>query len=57
MCAQIYPIKEDLSEMPYSEFQVYEMLEKLDEKFVVFHSVQWIKKVTNGNRLGKKMIS
>ena len=44
MCAQIFPIKEDISEMPYSEFQVYEMLEKLDEKFVVFHSVQWLKK-------------
>lgn len=43
MCAQIYPLKEDISEMPYSELSVYEFLSKLDEKFIIFHSVQWVK--------------
>ena len=42
--AQIYPTKEDLTEVPYSEIRVYELLEKLPDTFYVFHSVQWIKK-------------
>lgn len=44
MGAQIYPIKEDILEMPYSELSVYEFLEKLNDKFIIFHSVRWIKK-------------
>lgn len=42
--AQIYPIKEDLSDVPYSEIRVYELLEQLGENFTIFHSVQWVKK-------------
>jgi len=42
--ATIYPIKEDLSEIPYAELKVYEALEKLGDNFYVFHSVQWLKK-------------
>ncbi len=42
--ATIYPIKEDLSEIPFAELKVYEALEKLDENFYIFHSVQWLKK-------------
>lgn len=42
--AQIYPQKEDLTEVPYSEFRVYEVLEQLPDTFYVFHSVQWIKR-------------
>lgn len=42
--ANIYPIKEDLEEVPYSEIRVYELLEKLGNTFTIFHSVQWAKK-------------
>lgn len=42
--ANIYPIKEDLSELPFAELKVYEALEKLGKNFYVFHSVQWLKK-------------
>ncbi len=42
--AQIYPFKEDLSEVPYSEVKVYNLLEKLGNNFTVFHSVQWVKR-------------
>ncbi len=42
--AQIYPIKEDLSDLPYAELCVYEILEKLGKNFYVFHSVQWLKR-------------
>ena len=42
--ATIYPIKEDLSELPYAEFTVYEALEQLGKNFYIFHSVQWLKK-------------
>lgn len=42
--AQIYPIKEDLSDLPYSEQCVYDFLEKLGKNFYVFHSVKWLKK-------------
>lgn len=42
--ANIYPIKEDLSELPYVELKVYEALEKLGQNFYIFHSVQWLKK-------------
>lgn len=44
MGAQIYPLKEDISDMPYSELVVYEFLQKLSEKFIIFHSVRWVKK-------------
>ena len=42
--AQIYPVKEDLDDVPYSEIRVYELLESLGENFTVFHSVQWVKR-------------
>jgi len=42
--ANIYPIKEDLSELPFAELKVYEALKKLGKNFYVFHSVQWLKK-------------
>ena len=42
--ANIYPIKEDLEEVPYSEIRVYDLLESLGNNFTVFHSVQWVKK-------------
>ena len=42
--AQVYPQKEDLTDVPYSELRVYELLEKLPDTFYVFHSVQWVKK-------------
>ena len=42
--AHIYPIKEDLEEVPYSEIRVYDLLESLGNNFTVFHSVQWVKK-------------
>lgn len=44
MCAQIYPIKEELSELPMAEKKVYEALEKLGDNFYIFHSVQWLKR-------------
>lgn len=44
MCAQIFPIKEDLSEVPYSEICVYDFLEGLGKNFYIFHSVKWLKK-------------
>lgn len=42
--AQIYPQKEDLSDVPYSEIRVYENLSELGNGFFIFHSVQWIKR-------------
>lgn len=42
--AQIFPQREDLSDLPYSEIRVYEALEKLPNTFYIFHSVQWVKK-------------
>lgn len=35
--ANIYPIKEDLSEVPFAELKVYEALEKLGKNFYIFH--------------------
>lgn len=46
--ANIYPIKEDLSEVPFAELKVYEALEQLGKNFYVFHSVQWLKKTKKG---------
>ncbi len=34
--ANIYPIKEDLSELPFAEFKVYEALEKLGKNLIFF---------------------
>ena len=45
--ANIYPIKEGLSEVPFAELKVYEALEKLGKNFYIFHSVQWLKKQRN----------
>ena len=42
--AQMFPQKEDLCDVPYSEIRVYELLEKLPNTFYVFHSVQWVKR-------------
>lgn len=55
--AHIYPQKEDLADVPYSEIRVYELLEKLPNTYYVFHSVQWEKKEVDGKQHGKKMIS
>lgn len=42
--AVIYPKKEDLGELPFSELSVYELLAQLGDGFTVFHSVQWVKR-------------
>ena len=42
--AHIYPEKEDLSEVPFSEMRVYDLLSELSDTFTVFHSVQWVKR-------------
>lgn len=42
--AHMYPSKEDLSDVPFSELRVYELLSSLDNGFTVFHSVQWVKR-------------
>ena len=42
--AHIFPAKEDISELPYSELKVYELLSSLGDNFTVFHSVQWVKR-------------
>ncbi len=42
--AQMFPSKEDLSDTPFSEIRVYELLSSLAKGFTVFHSVQWIKR-------------
>lgn len=42
--AQIYPQKEDLSDVPYAEVRVYDNLASLGKEFYIFHSVQWVKK-------------
>ena len=44
MGATIYPNKEDISDMPLSEKMVYELLRGLSENFIIFHSVQWVKR-------------
>ncbi len=44
--AHIYPQREDVLEIPYSEYRVYEALEKLPDTYYVFHSVQWIKRLS-----------
>lgn len=47
--AYIYPKKYDLTDLPYSEKKVYELLEKLPNTYYIFHSVKWIKK-TSGRK-------
>jgi hypothetical protein len=42
--AQVFPHKEDLSDVPFSELRVYDLLSNFRIRFNVFHSVQWIKK-------------
>ena len=42
--AQMYPSKEDLTDIPYSEIRVYDLLSSLGDGFTVFHSVQWVKR-------------
>lgn len=42
--AQMYPVKEDLTDVPYSEIRVYDLLSSLGDGFTIFHSVQWIKR-------------
>ena len=42
--AQMYPNKEDLTEVPYSELRVYDLLSNLGKNFTIFHSVQWVKR-------------
>lgn len=40
----MYPQKEDITDLPFSEKEVYEFLEKLGDGYVIFHSVQWMKR-------------
>lgn len=42
--AHIFPQKEDLNDLPYSEIRVYETLDALPNTFHIFHSVQWVKR-------------
>ena len=42
--ARMYPVKEDLTEVPYSEIRVYDLLSLLGDNFTIFHSVQWVKR-------------
>ena len=42
--AHIYPAKEDLTDVPYSEIRVYDLLSTLGDGFTIFHSVQWAKR-------------
>jgi hypothetical protein len=42
--AIIYPQKEDLTDVPFSEIRVYELLENLPDTYHVFHSVRWVKR-------------
>lgn len=42
--AYIYPLKEELKDVPYSERIVYDLLKDLEKDFTIFHSVQWVKK-------------
>ena len=42
--AHIYPSKEDLSDVPFAEIRVYDLLSTLGDGFTVFHSVQWVKR-------------
>ena len=42
--AYIYPLKEELKDVPYSERIVYDLLKDLEKDFIIFHSVQWVKK-------------
>lgn len=44
MCAMMFPQKEDITDLPFSEKAVYEFLEKLGNSYIVFHSVQWMKR-------------
>lgn len=44
MCAMIYPQKENITDLPYSEKSVYDFLSSLSDSYVIFHSVQWVKK-------------
>ena len=41
--ANIFPSREDLSDTPYSELKVYELLSELSDEFTIFHSVRWAK--------------
>ena len=42
--AHMYPSKEDLSDIPYSELLVDDNLASLGDGFTIFHSVQWVKR-------------
>ena len=42
--AHMFPSKEYISELPYSEMLVYELLSELGNSYTVFHSVQWMKR-------------
>lgn len=42
--AQIYPIREELQDVPYAEVRVYDLLATLGDGFTIFHSVQWVKR-------------
>lgn len=55
MPAHIYPKDDEMKDIPYSERLVYDYLSKLNDSFYIFHSVQWVKKITTRIIPGKKM--
>ena len=52
--AEIFPSKEDLSEVPFAELRIYDLLSTLGPGFTVFHSVQWMKKRRKKKTLWKE---
>lgn len=42
--AQLFPVKEELEDIPFSEKVVYEFLSNLNDDYTVFHSVKWSKR-------------
>ena len=52
--ARMYPIKEDISEMPYSESRVYDALSRLDSSFS-FRAVDKTVRQISYNLEGKRL--
>lgn len=55
--AHIYPQKEDLADVPYSEIRVYELLENYRIHIMYSTRFNGQKKEVDGKQHGKKMIS
>ena len=54
MCAIMYPQKEDITDLPFSEREVYDFLEKLGDGYIIFHSVQWVKRSNKWRSMWKE---